>query len=145
LKNIALASKDSKVRDIWLVTGKELIRSLLEKLVKIETVCGMTSRINYLSPKPVGSLVLIEYDSCHLYESPILPFSYLILLWSVRGGKLMLHVFFIKVVLHLSVLELDAIITPNLLGISIKLIFCSLQKKLAPLESHFYLAKRIPK
>jgi hypothetical protein len=33
----ALASKDSKVKDIWLVTGMELIGSLLEKLVKIET------------------------------------------------------------------------------------------------------------
>jgi hypothetical protein len=51
LKNIALSSKDSKVRDVWLITGKELIMSLLEKLVKIKTVCGMTSRVNRLGLK----------------------------------------------------------------------------------------------
>jgi hypothetical protein len=85
LKNIALASKDSKVRDIWLVTGKKFIGCLLEKLVKIEAVCGMTRCIDRLCLKPVRSLVLIKHGSCHLYKSPIFPFSDPILLCSVRS------------------------------------------------------------
>jgi hypothetical protein len=83
LKNISLAFKNYKVRDIRLVTDKELIWCLLEKLVKIETVCGMTCCIDHLGLKPVGSLVLIKYDSCHLYESYILSFEHPILLRSV--------------------------------------------------------------
>jgi hypothetical protein len=51
LKNIILAYKDSKIRDIWLITGKELISCLLNKLVKIETVCGMTCRVDRIGPK----------------------------------------------------------------------------------------------
>jgi hypothetical protein len=46
LKIIALDSKDSKVKNIWLITGKELIGCPLEKLLKIEMVCGMTRRID---------------------------------------------------------------------------------------------------
>jgi hypothetical protein len=58
----------------------------------------------------------------------------------------MLDAFFIKIVFNLSVLELGAIITSYSLDFSIKLILCSLQKiSLAPLEFHFYLAKRTPK
>jgi hypothetical protein len=56
------------------------------KLVKIETVYGMTCRVERLDPKPIESLVLIKHDSYHLYESSILPFSHPILLSSVWGG-----------------------------------------------------------
>jgi hypothetical protein len=127
-KEHTLASKDSKIRDIWLVTGYELIENLLEKLVKIETVCGMACCIDCLCPKSIRSLVLIKHDSFHFYESSIIPFGHPILLWSVRGQKLMLDVFFIKIVFYLSVLELGAIITYNPLDFSIKLILCSLQE-----------------
>jgi hypothetical protein len=87
LKNIALASKDSKIRDNWFVIGKEFIGCLLEKLVKIEMVCGMTRRIDRLHPKPGISLILIKHGSCHLYNSPILYFGHPILLWSIGGVK----------------------------------------------------------
>jgi hypothetical protein len=40
----------------------------------------------------------------------------------------MLDAFFIKIVFYLSVLELGAIVTSNLLYSSIKLILCSLQE-----------------
>jgi hypothetical protein len=53
--------------------------------MKIETVCGMTCRIDRLHLKLVGSLVLIKHGSYHLYESSILSFGHLILLWSVGG------------------------------------------------------------
>jgi hypothetical protein len=88
----------------------------------------MTSRVNRLGPKQFGSLVFIKHDSCHLYESVILPFGQRILLWSVGGQKLMLDAFFIKVVFHLSVLKFGAIITPNLFDLSIKFILCSLKE-----------------
>jgi hypothetical protein len=65
--------------------------------MKVGTVCGMTSRVNRLGPKPIGTLVLIKHGSCHLYKSPIIPFGYPILLSSVGGRKLMLDVF-IKIV-----------------------------------------------
>jgi hypothetical protein len=126
LKNIALAYKDSKVRDIWLVTGKELIWCLLEKLVKIETVYGMICRVD-LGAKSVRSLVLIKYDSCYLYESSILSFGHPILLRSVGGQKLMLDTFFVKIIFHLSVLKLGVIVTSNSLDFDIKFILCPLQ------------------
>jgi hypothetical protein len=40
----------------------------------------------------------------------------------------MLDTFFIKIIFHLSVLELGVIITSNSLGFSIKFILCSLQE-----------------
>jgi hypothetical protein len=126
LKNIALAPKDSKVRVIWLVTGMELVGSLLEKLVNIGTVCGMTCRNDRLRPKPTRSLVLIKHGFCHLDECPILPFGYPILLRIIGSQKLMLDAFFVKKVFYLSVLELSAIVTSNFIDFSIKFILCSL-------------------
>jgi hypothetical protein len=95
--------------------------------VKIETVCAMTCRIDRLRSKPVGSLVLIKYGSCHLYKSSILSFGHPVLLWSVGGQKLMLDAFFIKIVFYLSVFKLGAIIASNPLDFSIKFILFSLQ------------------
>jgi hypothetical protein len=91
-------------------------------------VCGMTSHIDRLCPKPVGSLVLIKHGSCHLNECPILPFGHPILLWIIGGQKLMLDAFFIKIVFYLSILELGTIITSNLFEFGIKLILRSLQE-----------------
>jgi hypothetical protein len=96
--------------------------------VKIETVCGMTCRVDRLGPKLVRSLILVKHGSCHLYESFILSFGHPILLRSVGGQKLMLDTIFIKIIFHLSVLELGVIVTSNSLDFSIKFILCSLQK-----------------
>jgi hypothetical protein len=125
LKNIALTFKDSKIRDIVFVTSKKLIWCLFEKLVKIETICGMTCQVNRLGPKLVESLVLIKHGSYHLYKSPILLFDHPILLRSVGGQKLMLDTFFIKIIFHLSVLKLGVIVTSNSLDFSIKFILCT--------------------
>jgi hypothetical protein len=96
--------------------------------VKIETVYGMACRVDRLGPKPVGSFVLFKHGSCHLYESSILPFVHSILLESVGDGKLMLDTFFMKIIFHLSVLVLGAIVTSNSLDFCIKFILCSLQE-----------------
>jgi hypothetical protein len=66
LKNIALASEDSKVRHTRFFTGKEPIRCLLQELVKIEAIDGMTSRVYRLHPKAIESLVFIKHGSCPL-------------------------------------------------------------------------------
>jgi hypothetical protein len=94
--------------------------------VKIETVYGMICHVDRLGPKLVGSLILVKHDSCHLYESSILSFGHSILLRSVGGQKLMLDTLFIKIIFHLSVIELGAIVTSNSLDFSIKFILYSL-------------------
>jgi hypothetical protein len=50
---MVLASENSKVRDTWLFTGKELICCLLQELVKVKAVGGMTCFVDCLHPKPV--------------------------------------------------------------------------------------------
>jgi hypothetical protein len=130
LKNIALAFENSEVRYTWLVTGKELIRCLLQELVNVKMVSGMTCRIDRLHPKLVQNLVFIKHGSCHLYESSVLPFGHHILLRYIGGQKHMLDSFFIKEVFYLSVLKLSAIVTSNLLDLGIKLILCPSQELL---------------
>jgi hypothetical protein len=130
LKNIALASENSEVRYTWLVTGKELIRCLLQELVEIKTVSGMTCRIDCLHRKLVRGLVFIKHSSCHLYESSVLPFSHLILLRCIGGRKLILDAFFIMEIFYMSFLELSAIVTSNPLDHGIKLSLCPSQELL---------------
>jgi hypothetical protein len=96
--------------------------------VEVKAVSYMTRHVDRLCPKPIRGLVLIKHGSYHLYESSILPFAHLILLRSVWGKKLILDTFFIKIIFHLSVLELGAIVTSNSLDFSIKFILCSLQE-----------------
>jgi hypothetical protein len=80
LKNITFASKNLEIRYTWLVTDKELIRFLLQELVEIETVSGMTYCVDCLCPKLIRGLLFIKHSSCHLYESTILLFGHPILL-----------------------------------------------------------------
>jgi hypothetical protein len=90
----------------------------------------MTCHIDRLHPKSVRGLVFIKHGSCHLYESSVPPFGHPILLRCIGGRKLMLDAFFIKEVFYLSILELGAIITSNLLDLGIKLILCHSQELL---------------
>jgi hypothetical protein len=57
----------------------------------------------------------------------VLPFGHPILLRCIGGQKLMLDAFFMKEVFNLSVLELDVVVTSNLLDLGIKLILCPSQ------------------
>jgi hypothetical protein len=54
----------------------------------------------------------------------------------------MLNAFFIKIVFHLSVLEIGVIITSNLLDFSIKYILCSLQEFLEHLLSFTFILQK---
>jgi hypothetical protein len=55
------------------------------KLVKIEAVDGMASRVDSFGPKDVLSLVLVQHGSCHLNKSSILPLNHPILLRGIRS------------------------------------------------------------
>jgi hypothetical protein len=50
------------------------------KLVKIEAVDSMASRVDCFGPKDVLSLVLIQHGSCHLNKSSVLLLNHPILL-----------------------------------------------------------------
>jgi hypothetical protein len=90
----------------------------------------MTCYIDRLCPKLVLGLIFIKHGSCHLYKSLVLPFGHPILLRDIGGQKLMLDAFFINEVFYLSVLELGAVVTSNLLDLGIKLVLCSFQELL---------------
>jgi hypothetical protein len=85
VENETLAPKHSKVGHLRLFVGDKLIRSLLVKLVKIEAVDGMASRVDSFGPKDVLSLVLVQHGSCHLNKSSILPLNHPILLRGIRS------------------------------------------------------------
>jgi hypothetical protein len=55
------------------------------KLVKVEAVDGMASRVDCFGPKDVFSLVLIQHGSCHLNKSSILTLNHSILLRGIRS------------------------------------------------------------
>jgi hypothetical protein len=82
----------------------------------------ITRCVDCLYLKPVRGLVFIKHGSCHLYESTVLPFGHPILLRGIGSQKLMLDAFFIQKFFYLSVLELCAVVTSNLLYFGIKLI-----------------------
>jgi hypothetical protein len=83
--------------------------------MKVERVYGMESRIHVFQPKPFWCLVLSKHRSCHVNEHPVLPLHYIILLWCVGSGELMLDAFLLKILFLLKVLELRSIIAPYLI------------------------------
>jgi hypothetical protein len=73
--------------------------------MKMEVVYGMASCIHGSRPKLLQRLIFFQHGSRHVNERPVLPLHQTILLWSVRGGELMLDSFLLKVLFHLKVLE----------------------------------------
>jgi hypothetical protein len=59
VENETFAPKHSKVGHLRLLTSDKIIGGLLVKLVKIEAVDGMASRVDCFSPKDVLSLVIV--------------------------------------------------------------------------------------
>jgi hypothetical protein len=84
-ENETFAPKHSKVGHHRLFTGDKLIAGLLVKLVKIEAVDGMASRVDSFGPKDVLSLLLIQHGSYHLNKSLVLPVNHPILLRGIRS------------------------------------------------------------
>jgi hypothetical protein len=50
-QNVAFAPKYTKVRDIGFVTGKEFVGGLLEKVMQIEPIYGMTGCVHSFRPE----------------------------------------------------------------------------------------------
>jgi hypothetical protein len=72
------------------------------KLVKIQTVDSMTSRVDCFRLKTIRSLVTWF---CGFNESSILLLHYPILLWSVWDREFMTNAFFIRILLMLVFLN----------------------------------------
>jgi len=88
-----------------LVTGDYLVGCLAQILVDVETVDGMTRRVDCFGPKTIRSLVLIKHGSCGFNQCPILPLHYTILLRGIWSGEFKLDPFFIKKFLNIGVSE----------------------------------------
>ena len=110
-----------------LVTGNYnyFIGSLAQILVDVETIDGMTCRVDCFGPKDIRSLVLIKHGSCDFNQCPILPLHNVILLWCVWSREFMLDFFFIKIFLNICVSEFRAIVTSNILDLQLKFILSS--------------------
>jgi hypothetical protein len=67
LENVALASKDSEVLNIWLIFSENFIWSLIQTLPKIETVDGMTSGTNSFGPKIIWRFEFGHYRYCGIH------------------------------------------------------------------------------
>jgi hypothetical protein len=65
-QNVAFAPKDTKVRYIGFVTGKEFVGGLLEKAMLIEPVYGMACYVHNFRPKPLRRLELSKHRPCHV-------------------------------------------------------------------------------
>ena len=113
----APSTKDFEVTDVWLLTSQKFIRCLLEELVKISSVDDVACSINSFRPEFSWSLVLIEHRLCHLNECSVLALHDAILLRCVRSKELMCDAQSIKINVEASVLELSAIVTPDVLDL----------------------------
>ena len=79
------STKYSEVTDVWLLTSKEFIGCLLQKLVKINTVDEMACSINGFGLELSWSLVFIKHCPSHLNECSVLALHDAILLRCVRS------------------------------------------------------------
>jgi hypothetical protein len=93
--------------------------------MKIEPIYGMTRCIYRFRPKPFRRLVFSKHYPRHVDERPIIPLYYIILLWCVGSGELMLDAFLLKKLFYLKILEFGSIVAPELLHLELKLILSS--------------------
>src|ERR1041384_7267129 len=89
--NETLTLEDPKIPYIGLLSGDNFIRSLVQDLAEIKTVGSMTSGVDDLRPKVVGTFELCHHGSCRINESAILPLRNTILLRAISSGILMFH------------------------------------------------------
>ena len=95
------------------------------KLVKIEAVDSMASRVDGFGPKDVLSLVLVQHGSCHLNKSSVLPLNYPILLRGIWNSKFMLDALFIKKLFNIGVPKFRVIVTSYFLDGQTEFPLCS--------------------
>jgi hypothetical protein len=73
--------------------------------MKIELVYGVASCIDSFRPKSRRCLVFSKHCPRYVNKRPVLPLYYIILLWHVGSGELMLDAFFLKKLLYLKIFE----------------------------------------
>src|SRR3954469_14947424 len=112
-KNETLTLKDPKVLDIGLLPGDDFIRNLVQDLAEIETVGYMTSGVDGLRPKVVGTFELRHHCPCRINQSTILPLRNTILLRGISSGILMFDPLITKKFIQGVVLELDVVVASN--------------------------------
>jgi hypothetical protein len=78
-----------------LLTGDDLVGSLVQVLVEVEAVGGMACGVDGFHPKSVLSLMFIKHCSCRFNQCTVLPLRDAILLRGVWSGEFMLDAFFI--------------------------------------------------
>src|SRR3954466_13271781 len=115
ISNEAWSTKYPEIRNIWFVTSDKLMRSFVQKFVKVNLVDDMTSYVNCFSPEPDGSLVFSKHGSGHFNKSSILPFNDTILLRCIGSRELMSKSMIIKKIFNMSVFEFSSIITSDML------------------------------
>jgi hypothetical protein len=121
-QNVAFAPKYTKVRDIGFVTGKKFVGGLLEKTMQLESVYGVAGCVHSFRPKLLGRLEFSKHRPRYVDERPVLPLYHTVLLWCVGSEELMLDAFFIKILLHLHILELGPVVAPYLFHLELKFV-----------------------
>ena len=105
----------------------------------------MASYVHSFRPKPFGRLEFSKHRSCHVDKSHVLPLYHTVLLWCVGSGELVLDTFFLKILLHLQILELGPVFAPYLLHFELKLILSSPEEAFeGPLGFGLFLQKEHP-
>ena len=111
--------------NLRLVTGDYFVGCLAQIFVDVETIDGMTRRVDCFYPKDIRNLVLIKYGSCGFNQHPILSFHNSILLRCICSGEFMIDSFFIEIFLDIGVSEFQAIVTSHILDLQLKFILSS--------------------
>src|SRR4051812_30328812 len=81
----ALATKDTEVLDVGLLTCENLIWSHVKGSTEEEPVRVVDRGSNSFSPKIVRGLEFTQHCSCHINDCPVLPFNNTILLRGIRS------------------------------------------------------------
>src|ERR1041385_1087573 len=111
VSNKTRSTKYPKIGNIQLVTSDKLMRSFLQKFVKVNLVDDMTCSVNCFGPEPDRSLVFIKHSSGHFNEISIFPLNNTILLRCISSRELMSKSMIIKKFFNKSIFEFSSIIT----------------------------------
>jgi hypothetical protein len=82
----------------------------------------VASCVHSFRPKPLGRLEFSKHRPRHVDKRPVLPLYNTVLLWCVGSGELVLDALFLKILLHLQILELGPVVAPYLFHLELKIV-----------------------
>src|ERR1041385_6712015 len=103
VSNKTRSTKYPKIGNIQLVTSDKLMRSFLQKFVKVNLIDDMTCSVNCFGPEPDRSIVFSKHCSGHFNKGSILPFNYTILLRCISSREFMSKAMIIKKFFNMSI------------------------------------------